>query len=292
MPLYAYDEFGEPIYASDAEERHSYTCCYCHTSVRVRKGVARIPHYYHLHLPASCRLYGKSQDHLFAQLSLAKLLPSKETVIEKTFPTLLRVADVVWEPRKIVFEIQCSNISEHEAEQRVIDYAKKGYQVVWILDDRLFNRKLIRPGEKWLRKSSCYYATLRGYSLPQFYDQFEFFSKERRIKKGAPLKIQLDKPQTIPELSWDPDAIPDQVVQKTASLYFEGDLLHKAILSQTHAALKVSMQNLRSFELRLEKEHAMSHEKAKFLTKVLERCILEPLGWLMHCLQHLNARWD
>ena len=288
MPLYAFDEFGEPIYASDAEERQSYTCCYCHTKVRVRKGLTRVPHYYHLNLPASCRLHGKSQDHLFAQLSLVKLLPPKETVIEKTFPTLLRVADVVWETRKIIFEIQCSNISEHEAQQRVIDYAKNGYQIVWILDDRLFNRRIVRPGEKWVRKRACYYATLRGRSFPFFYDQFEFFSEERRIRKGYALNIRLDKPQILPEISWDNDAIPNQVIRKTDHLYFEGDLVHKAFLSVTSPSLEVAMQNIRSFELRLEQEH----RKKTFLTRALERCILEPLGWLMHYLQCLNARWD
>lgn len=288
MPLYAYDESGEPIYASDAEERQSYTCCYCQTKVRVRKGLSRIPHYYHLNLPASCRLQGKSQDHLFAQLALVKLLPAKEAVIEKTFPTLLRVADVVWEARKIIFEIQCSPISEQEAQQRVIDYAKNGYQIVWILDDRVFNRRIVRPGERWVRYRTCYYATLRGRPFPFFYDQFEFFSEERRIKKGYALHIRLDKPQTLSELSWDKEAIPNQVIRKTAPLYFEGDLVHKAVLSLTSPSVLGVLQNIRAFERRLEQEH----RKKTFLTRALEQCILEPLGWLMHYLQSLNARWD
>ena len=138
MSLYAYDEQESPIYAGNAEERHPYKCCGCHKTVRVRKGPKRIPHFYHLSLTPSCRLYGKSQDHLFAQLAIQKILPTGEGILEKPFPDILRVGDLVWEPKKIIFEVQCSNISIQETQERVRDYTKSGYQVVWILDDRIF----------------------------------------------------------------------------------------------------------------------------------------------------------
>src|SRR5690554_4243392 len=114
MALYAYDEHGSPIYAGNAEERRSYKCCGCRKTVRVRKGPRRVPHFYHLSLTPSCRLYGKSQDHLFAQLAIQKMLPKGEGILEKPFPEILRAGDLVWESQKIVFEIQCSHITVEE----------------------------------------------------------------------------------------------------------------------------------------------------------------------------------
>src|SRR5271168_712072 len=100
MALYAYDE-EILVYAAHAEERRSYQCSHCRKPVKVRKGPSRIPHFYHLSLSPSCRLYSKSQDHLLAQLAIQKLLPPGEAVLEKPFLDILRVADVIWEPKKI-----------------------------------------------------------------------------------------------------------------------------------------------------------------------------------------------
>src|SRR5215204_2971379 len=112
MPLYAYDENDAPVFASDAKEKNSYKCYSCHRVVRVRKSLRHIPHFYHLRISPACRLYGKSQDHMFAQLAIQKILPLGETVLEKRFPEINRVGDVAWEKHKIIFEIQCSKIGK------------------------------------------------------------------------------------------------------------------------------------------------------------------------------------
>jgi hypothetical protein len=57
---------------------------------------------------------------------------------ERPFPDLCRIADLVWEERKLIFEIQCSPILRQEAEKRVRDYAMKGYTVIWLVIDRSF----------------------------------------------------------------------------------------------------------------------------------------------------------
>jgi len=275
VALYAYDDDGLLVYSADAEKRQGYYCYECHLPVRVRKPFRRIPHFYHRKLSPSCRLYGKSQDHLLAQLAIQKLLPG--AALEKPFPTISRIGDVVWEPHKLVFEIQCSHISRSEVEARASDYRKAGYQVVWILDDRIFNRKVARPAERWMRQGACYYATLRG-EVPVFYDQFEIYAQERKVYRGQRLRVRLDKPCQMPELSWDPEITPAQVVQRGDPLYFEGDLCHRA--------LSVSMQNLRTLELVYKEREG----KAKGLWHVLYRQMSEILGGLMHFLHTLNER--
>jgi len=290
MALYAYDENRSPIFASDAEERRHYRCCGCNGTVRLRKGPARVPHFYHLALTPSCRLYGKSQDHLFAQLAIQKSLPAGESVLEQPFPDILRVGDLVWEPHKIVFEIQCSKIGPIEAKQRVNDYLKAGYQVVWILDDRIFNRNVASSAEQWMRKMPCYFATLRGQAWPFFYDQFEIFVQKRRVKKGQPLNIHIEQPHQLPDIAWDKHAIPKQVLQKVAThgLFFQGDLLHKALLSHAIPMLAASMQNLRA----LERLYGGDSIQKKFIHKLFMRGVLEPLGGLMYFLQKTNERWN
>jgi competence CoiA-like predicted nuclease len=220
---------------------------------------------------------------------LQKILPAGETILEKPFPTINRIGDLVWEPRKIIFEIQCSNISSFETQQRIRDYLKAGYQVVWILDDRIFNRRIVRPAEKSMRQTTCYFATIRGLQFPIFYDQFEIFSQEKRIKKGQRLKIQINKPCPMPEISWDKEVIPQQVWQKIHKqpFYFQGDLLHKALLSHAVPALAASMQNIRLIEL----FYAENTPNEGLLARIMARCLWEPLGYLMHVLQETNERW-
>jgi competence protein CoiA len=287
MGLYAYkDELL--VYAMEAVPQLTYRCAGCGGRVRVRKGPSRIPHFYHLLRAPSCRLYSKSEDHLLAQLWLQKVLPAGEVILEKPFIDILRIADVSWEPQKIVFELQCSLLSPKEAEDRMEDYKTAGYQVVWILDDRIFNQRILRPAEQFLRLTSCYYATLRK-EAPIFYDQFEILTRQTRIKRGRHLNVQIQKPYRIPSFSWEEDRFPSQIHQKTANtnLYFQGDLIHRALLSETVPALAFSMQNL----VALERMSAKTvRREASLFKKIITKLVLEPFGFLMLFLLEKAAR--
>lgn len=290
MPLYAYDELGSPIFANDAKEKNSYKCYSCHRVVRVRKGLRTVPHFYHLRLSPSCRLYGKSQDHMFAQLAIEKILPIGETVLERRFPEINRVGDVAWEPKKIIFEIQCSHIQRHETEQRVSDYLKVGYQIVWILDDRIFNRRTYTSAEKWMREMACYFATIRGHARPIFYDQFEILSQKRRVRRGGRLKIEIGKPCYMPEISWDSDAMPSQVLHKGKPkyLYFFGDLVHKALLSHESPTLNVSMQQMQA----LERAFSVTSKKERWFQQNFVFFLRECLGRFLYFLLKLNDAYE
>ena len=282
MSLYAYEE-ELLVNASDAKENHVYRCSNCQSRVKVRKGRFRVPHFYHLSRSPTCRLYSKSEDHMLAQLALQQLLPIGETVLEKPFIEISRVADLIWEKPKIAFEIQCSFLHLNEAKQRIIDYAKMGYQVVWILDDRIFNRRKASPTEQYIRTYPCYYATLRKQSFPTFYDQFEVFWKQERIKKGFRLQVQLQRPYPFPEKECSEQFFPRQVLEKATKtqLYFYGDLLHKALLAKNIPALAFTMQTLRIHENFF---YQQAKRKNSLFRKLIHRWILEPFGLLIFTL--------
>jgi competence protein CoiA len=125
----------------------------------------------------------------------------------------------VWEEKKIVFEIQCSPISKEEAEARCKDYEQAGYTPVWILYAKRFNRKNLSDAEDFLRKKVCFFAD--GFKI---YDQFEILERGKRIFRGPPLSVQLDKPLlAVPFLKNPPSA----VLARSCTISFQGDLLHR-----------------------------------------------------------------
>ena len=288
MALYAYEE-GCFINAADSSPDKSYRCVSCKSLVKLRRGLFRIPHFYHLAKTPSCRLYSKSEDHMLAQLAIQRLLPPGETTLEKPFSEISRVADLAWERPKIVFEIQCSKLSVQEVRQRVHDYSKVGYRVVWILDDRIFNRNKIGEAEHLIRKSTSYYAKLRNQTFPTFYDQFEIDSNRKRLKKGHRLTVQLQRPFSVPPKgSWLEMPLPNQVLRKIelSQIYFHGDLLHKAFLSKKIPEIAYSMHTLRV----LEEYYKRKVEKERlFGMALITRWILQPLGLF---LLYLHERAD
>ncbi len=286
MALYAYEE-GSFINAADAFQGKNYFCTACKSLVKVRRGPFRIPHFYHLAKTPTCRLYSKSEDHMLAQLAIQRLLPNGETTIEKPFPEISRVADLVWEKPKIAFEIQCSKLSANEVRRRVRDYGRVGYRVVWILDERIFNRRKIGEAEQLIRKSASYYVKLRNQTFPTFYDQFEIDRNRKRIKKGHRLTVQLQRPYPIPtDENWLKMPFPNQVLQKieTCQIFFHGDLLLKAFLSKKIPEIAHSMHNLRVLEEHYKK---MADREIRFGMGLITRWILQPLG---RCLLYLHEK--
>ncbi len=186
MTLFAKDE-EEIISAWDACSKKTYLCLSCNSLLRYRRSKLQFPHFYHLSKTPSCRLHGKSEKHLLIQMNIQKRLQG--ATLEKPFPSIGRIADVVWEKEKIVFEIQCSPISEKEAQERVFEYQALGYKVVWILEDTKFNKRHASYAEIWMRQRHCYFV--KGTSL--FYDQSETIQNKTRINRSKKRPIDLSK---------------------------------------------------------------------------------------------------
>lgn len=286
MALYAFED-KVLIYAGNADERRTYRCSHCQKPVRARRGLHRVPHFYHLRASPSCRLYSKSEDHLVAQLYIRSLLPPGEATIEQPFFELLRVADVIWESKKIIFEIQCSPLTPYEAEKRTDDYRRVGYQLVWILDDKYYNKRHVKPAEALVRAAPCYYATLRSQPSPRIYDQFEVIAQERRIHRGQRLCVHLACPCPIPLQPLEEKEVPKQILNRSKTIFFKGDLLYRALIAQNEPIVSFAIQNLRALEILF--QGRVKRETSRWRRAILF-FILEPYGHMMRFLLERAAR--
>ncbi|OGN64250.1 MAG: hypothetical protein A3E80_01090 [Chlamydiae bacterium RIFCSPHIGHO2_12_FULL_49_9] len=269
MALYASDE-DDFIFATDAEPNKTYRCLECLNPVKVRRGKNRLPHFYHLKISPGCRLYSKSEDHLVAQLHLNSFFPQEEMKIERPFIEIGRVADLCWEKEKIIFEIQCSPLTPYEAEARIKDYRSAGYETVWLLDEKRYNKRVLRPAESFLRDRSCYYFSIRPELI--CYDQFEIFAYERRVKKGNKLRVNLKSVRPVPKEAFH-DKLPEQIhrCSNNCVKYFWGDRISRALRSVTNPLQTFGMQNWRALEIHLGKRHKKPG--------LLRELFMELIGW-------------
>jgi len=192
MQLYAHDENGRPVAASKASKKQNYFCLECDTLVRLRHGSERQAHFFHLQPNRNCRQSNKTLTHLQVQQYLLKKLPIGECSLEHRFPEIQRIADAVWIPKKIVFEVQYSPISADEIRNRNRDYASVGYQVVWILHEQRFNRRKASPAEIVLQGLPMYYTNMDQNGEGVIYDQFCHFGRSSKRKITAPMPIEIE----------------------------------------------------------------------------------------------------
>jgi competence protein CoiA len=247
MPLYALDDDNRIIAAPDAGLFCRYRCLECLSPLQKRTGLHRRAHFYHLQTVRQCRLHSNSSDHLIMQSEIQKIIPSVE--IEKPFKKILRIADLCWEEKKIIFEIQCSPIDPMQTDQRTRDYAKEGYELVWLLDDRLFNRKrALRKSEILMRQKGCYYFSIQKNSV---YDQFEALANKTRLVKGPPLPVDLARPMQIPASR---QAMTGQLDHRAGRYFFGGDLFDRAL------RYPIYLERIQEMEKRILSEHQLRNE--------------------------------
>lgn len=268
MALYAVDQ-DDLIFAGHAEPGKVYWCLDCFGPVKRRLGKDRIPHFYHIQSAPHCRLHSKTEDHLRAQLQLQKFFAPGVIQIERPFIKINRVADVCWESEKIIFEIQCSPITEKEAELRINDYRLQGYDVIWLLDDKRYNKRILRPAEEYLRRHSAYYVTIKPGLESDFYDQFEVFAEARRIKKGRGMPLDLQKVRKRPKIEFNEEHFPKQILRLENAKYFFGDRLDKALQAQRNSYALHAMQNWRALEIQLGKEQKKPSQFLRFLKRYI-----------------------
>lgn len=286
MALYASDG-DDYIFAADAKSGGSYRCLECRSPVKARRGRNRIPHFYHLQRAPRCHLHSKSEDHLILQLQIQKIIPDQTAQIERPFFQIHRIADLLWEKEKIAFEIQCSPLDLSEAENRVIDYGKIGYSVVWLLDDRIFNKRFVRASEEFLRTQACYFFTFQRAGLSYFYDQMEIVIANKRLKKSSSIKVDLSKPSEIPFLEW-PSELPSQILGRTSQtgLYFQGDLVYQAIQAAIHPSIACRFERWRKLEIELRR----ANRPPGFLARCFKRFVIRPYHQLLEwMIDRLNG---
>lgn len=222
MHLFALDPTGRIIAAKQASKQQNYICLECRGVVRRRGGVHRVPHFFHLNPPETCRQQGKSLVHLQVQIQLQSSLPEGEVQLEYAFPSISRIADVAWLNKKIIFEVQCSFISPEEIRERQEDYHSQGFTVIWILHDFRYNQWRLTAAEDFLDGYPHYFTNITAEGQGCIYDQYQLIRRGIRHKKLLSLKIDPSRPIQFDEESQDP--IPLLLKnRRNWPLYFEGD---------------------------------------------------------------------
>jgi len=162
MQRIARTEQGEIVCADEALHRVDYMCPECFSTVRLRRGEERVAHFFHKKEQSPCRLRHKDGAHRCVQLWLMRRLGERKCTMERPFVEINRVADVVFHPHKVVFEIQLSPIDEQTARQRTGDYWSIGYHVIWLLHAREFGKK----------RASCFERGL--FAVPHYFIDVDF----------------------------------------------------------------------------------------------------------------------
>lgn len=228
-------DHNRSITAAEAEKKKTYQCPECSSPVRLRSGPHRQAHFYHLHSSSKCYQHKKSDEHLGLQILLASGIASDEVRIERPFPEIKRIADIAWEKRKIIFEIQCSPITEQEVRNRNEDYQSIGWKLIWILSDKKFNKRKLSAAEAVLRLQTCYFSQWQNRKV---YDQCEILIGFYRKYKGAkieinPLRVINHDPQETPSFP-----LPASLKNRWDSweLRTEGDVLSRIHSKERHLA--------------------------------------------------------
>lgn len=196
MQLYALDPQGSPCYVKQADRTLIYTCPECKLPLRIRGGPSKQLHFYHPALSSPCRQKEKSPEHIQTQLYLFGQLASSQMEA----PLLNRIADIFDPVRKLVIEVQCSPITVQEAQMRISDYEKMGYQILWILHDKRFNKQRLSSSELFLRSCGAYYTNIDKDGKGILYDQFEILHQGHRLFKGPKLPLTTLDPLPLPSI--------------------------------------------------------------------------------------------
>ena len=162
MQTVAYDAQGELIAAYHAKRGEDYACAQCQSPVRKRSGLFQKAHFYHLSQGDTlCHRRDRSSVHREIQDFMQQEFHG-ELALEVRFPTIDRIADMVWQKENVIFELQCTPLAPHKALQRVHDYAQVGYQVIWLLLEERFYGTRVSALERTLQGQPYAFISQRG----------------------------------------------------------------------------------------------------------------------------------
>lgn len=172
--LSALDEKGRLVSLLDEiSEKQTFTCPACHSPVRLRHGQIMRPHFAHVSLK-NCDFYSEneSDEHLQLKAALYQALSQSENVtVEAVLPELHQVADVLVNDN-LALEVQCSRLSEKRLRERTTSYHKAGFNVLWLLGEKLWLGERLTP----LQRHFLYFSQNMGFHL------WELDTKQRLVR--------------------------------------------------------------------------------------------------------------
>ena len=172
--LSALDENGRLVSLLDEiPKKQAFTCPACHSPVRLRHGQIMRPHFAHVSLE-NCDFYSEneSDEHLQLKAGLYQSLSqSEKVVVEAVLPELHQVADILVNDN-LALEVQCSRLSEKRLRERTASYHKAGFNVLWLLGEKLWLGKRLTP----LQRHFLYFSQNMGFHL------WELDAKKRLVR--------------------------------------------------------------------------------------------------------------
>ena len=172
--LSALDEKGRLVSLLDEiSEKQTFTCPACHSPVRLRHGQIMRPHFAHVSLK-NCDFYSEneSDEHLQLKAALYQALSQSENVtVEAVLPELHQVADVLVNDN-LALEVQCSRLSEKRLRERTTSYHKAGFNVLWLLGEKLWLGERLTP----LQRHFLYFSQNMEFHL------WELDAKQRLVR--------------------------------------------------------------------------------------------------------------
>lgn len=247
MQLYAWNDNKQLVHARQALKHTDYFCLECDQIVRSRGGPHRQRHFYHLEPTPYCRQHQKGPIHLELQSYFVRHLPEGDCHLEYRFPSINRIADVVWLSQKIVFEIQYSPISAREVLERNRDYQKEGWTVVWILHEHRYNHVRLSAAEMALRSAPHFFSNMNSLGVGIIYDQFDVHDSGLRKERLSPLPVNINRMRrTIEQEEVGRLSLLNQRV-KDWGLSFEGDLLDLSLTTPMSNYLKNAVEREKNY---------------------------------------------
>jgi competence protein CoiA len=249
MQLHALDQKNQLTFAKRALKHTDYFCLECQGIVRLRGGIHRQDHFYHLQSNQSCRLNAKSMIHIQLQYYFFNRLPREDCLLEHRFPEINRIADVYWVSEKLIFEIQCSPISKDEVEQRNKDYRSLGLNVVWVLHDMRFNQWRISAAEMFLGRHPHYYTNMDAVGNGIVYDQYQLIHQGIRHIKMEPLPVDLICRKEITKTDFNKMQIPELILGRMRHwpFCFKGDMIELYLQNEELSYLNEAFQHEKNF---------------------------------------------
>ncbi len=113
---------------------------------------------------------GKSTLHRDMQHFLKNAYGEKELFLEQKFPSINRTADVVLMEEKRVIEIQTSLIGIPQMLRRTEDYKSIGFEVLWLLHDRVFLSKPTPLVTRFFSSQKAYFFSFHDEKLFSFFN--------------------------------------------------------------------------------------------------------------------------
>ena len=139
-----------------------FFCPACGGALRLRSGPIMPAHFAHISLK-DCQYQSENEgpEHLALKANLFGWARKDHPIkVEAFLPELSQIADLLL-GTSLALEVQCSPLSQTRLRERSQAYRQQGYQVIWLLGQKLWLKKSLSP----LQRDLVYFSQNMGFHL-------------------------------------------------------------------------------------------------------------------------------